>query len=103
MSQTLITNPTSAVPRSKYVHVRSLLAVACAAILALSTAVVLLATNGNFTAARVTGATAITRPATADVGARLDHSGRREAATVSVLSEPGARLDHRGLRASIER
>ena len=102
MSQTLITNPTAVVPRTKYVHVRSLLAVACTAILGLTIAVVLLATNRNMTA-RVTAASPITHAAMADDGARLDHSGRREAALLSVLAEPGARLDHRGLRASSER
>jgi hypothetical protein len=100
MSQTLITPQAAVVPRPKYVHVRSLLAIACIAILGLTIAVVLLATNRTLTAARVTGASAITRAATADVGARLDHSGRREAALLSVLAEPGARLEHRGLHAS---
>lgn len=102
MSQTLITPQPAVVPRPKYVHVRSLLTVACIAILGLTIAVVLLATNRNVTAARVTRASAITRAQMADPGARLDHSGRREAALVSVLAEPGARLDHRGLRASSE-
>jgi hypothetical protein len=102
MSQTL-TNPQPAVvPRPKYVHVRSLLAVACIAILGLTIAVVLLATNRNVTASSVIGAKAITRAQMADLGARLDHSGRSEAAHFSALAEPGARLDHRGLNASYQ-
>ena len=102
MSQTLITPQTAVVPRPKYVHVRSLLTVACIAILGLTIAVVLLATNRNITPARITTTSAITRAETADTGARLDHSGRREAALLSVLAEPGARLDHRGLQAPSE-
>jgi hypothetical protein len=100
MSQTLINTHTAGVPRPKYVQIRSLLAVACIAILGLTIAVVLLATNQTVTISGITGAGAITRAETAEAGARLDHSGRREAALVSVLAEPGARLDHRGLRVS---
>ena len=101
MRQTL-TNPQrpAIVPRPRNMNVRSLLAVACIAILGLTIAMVLLAANRNLTAARVTGANAITRAQLADAGARLDHSGRREAALFSVLAEPGARLDHRGLKAT---
>ena len=102
MNQTLITPQPAVVPRPKYVHVRSLLTIACIAILGLTIAVVLLATNRNDTAARVTSASAITRPQTTDLGARLDHSGRTQAALLSVLAEPGARLDHRGLTATSE-
>jgi hypothetical protein len=100
MSHTPVTPKAAVAPRPKSVHVRSLLVAACIAIIGLTTTVVLLATNRTPTAARVTGASAITRAATADLGARLDHSGRREAALLSVLAEPGARLDHRGVHAS---
>jgi hypothetical protein len=103
MSQTLITPQLADVPRPKYERVRSLLAVACIAILALTIAVVLLATNRGVTVDGVTSARTITPAATSDAGARLDHSGRREAWLVSVLAEPGARLDHRGVRASSQR
>ena len=103
MSQTLVTPQPTVVPRPKYVRVRALLAVACIAILGLTTTVVLLATNRTLTAASVTGTSAITRVANEELGARLDHSGRREAWLVSVLAEPGARLDHRGVRASSQR
>jgi len=100
MSKTLITTQPAVVPRSRNVHVRSLLAVACIAILGLTIAVVLLATNPNGTTARDTGASPITAAETADTGARLDHRGLRDAAWLSGLAETGARLDHRGLRAS---
>jgi hypothetical protein len=98
MSQTLVTPNAAVASRPKYPHVRSLLVLACIAIIGLTTAVVLVATNRAPTAPRVTGATAITPAPTADLGARLDHSGRREAALSSVLAEPGARLDHSGRR-----
>jgi hypothetical protein len=102
MSQTLNTPQLADVPRLKYVRVRSLLAVACTAVLGLTIAVVLLATSRTVTATGVTSARTIT-PAGSEAGARLDHSGRREAWLVSVLAEPGARLDHRGVRVATQR
>ena len=100
MSQISVTSEPAVVRRSQYVHVRSLLTVACIAIIALSIAVALLATTSSGTSVR--GARAIMRSsaATADTGARLDHRGLHDAAYLSALSETGARLDHRGLRAS---
>ena len=65
MTQAL-TNPQPAVvPRPRYVHLRSLLAVACIAILGLTITVVLLATNRNITAPRGTGASLTTSVETA--------------------------------------
>jgi hypothetical protein len=98
MSQTLPTTQPAAVARSKYVHVRSLLAVTCTAILGLAIAVVLLATSRNVTTARVAPASATTAAQTADTGARLDHRGLKDAALIPAPADTGARLDHRGLK-----
>jgi hypothetical protein len=103
MSQMHITPQLADVPRSKYVRLRSLLAVACIAILGLTIAVALLATNRNVAAPGVASASVIAPTTGSDAGARFDHSGRREAWLLSVLAEPGARLDHRGVRASSQR
>jgi hypothetical protein len=81
------------------VHARSLLALACIAIVGLSTAVVLLATRSSVTPVGVTKAGVSSSAATtADAGARLDHRGLHDAAYLSGLAETGARLDHRGVR-----
>lgn len=103
MTETHITPQPAVVPRPTYVRVRSLLAVACIAILALATATVLLATNRTDTTAGNTSTRAITHSVGSDAGARLDHRGRREAWLSSVLAEPGARLDHRGVTAASHR
>lgn len=100
MSQPLATTQPAVVPRSQYARVRSLLAGACIAILGLSVAIVLLASNRNVAAPRVAGASPTASVETAESGARLDHRGLRDAAWLSALAENGARLDHRGLRAS---
>lgn len=89
------------VRRSRYLQVRSLLVIACIAVIGLSIAVGLLATSDTVT---VTGGTlartAVSSAQTADTGARLDHRGLHDAAYLSGLAEVGARLDHRGVRAS---
>ena len=98
MSQTHVGSQPALVLRSQYEHVRSLLALACIAMIGLSVAVVLLATNRSVTLVRVAPASVSASAATADAGARLDHRGLHDAAYLSSLAETGARLDHRGLR-----
>ena len=96
MSKTLITTHPTLVSRAKDLRIRSLAAVACIALLGITTALWLLATHPNVTTARDTGASPITAAQTADTGARLDHRGLKDAAWLSGLAEAGARLDHRG-------
>jgi hypothetical protein len=103
MSHTFVTPQPVDVPRPKHVRVRSLLAVACIAILGLTIALVLLATSQTVSSAGVTSSSMITPAAASEAGARLDHSGRKEAWLLSVMAEPGSRLDHRGVRASSQR
>jgi hypothetical protein len=99
MNQTLTKPQPTIVPHPMILRVRSLLAVACIAILGLTIAVVLLATNQNDTSARPTSASGISRAQTADAGARLDHSGRRQAALLKGSAERRARLDPIGRKA----
>ena len=100
MTHTLATSQSSVVPRSQYEHVRSLLALACIAVIGLSIAVALLASSSSVTRARVTRASVNISAATTDAGARLDHRGLHDPAYLSALAEPGARLDHRGQKTS---
>jgi hypothetical protein len=96
VSQIGVSQP-AVVLRPPSAHGRSLLALACIAIIGLSIAVVLLATSGRVAPVGVTQAGANSSAATADAGARLDHRGLHDAAYLSGLAETGARLDHRGL------
>jgi hypothetical protein len=96
MSQVGVSQP-SVVLRPPSAHGRSLLALACIAIIGLSIAVVLLATSRSVAPVGVTQAGVSSSAAAADAGARLDHRGLHDAAYLSGLAETGARLDHRGL------
>ncbi len=83
--------------RSRYVQLRTLLAIATTAIAGLTAALVLVATtNSNLGTPTVAAAakplTSRVSPA-AELGAKLDHSGRRDSLASAEL---GARLDHSG-------
>jgi cytoskeletal protein RodZ len=87
MSNNLPSQHPAVVLRSNYQHLRALLAIAIAVILALTIAVVVLATRNTTTispAAHRT-ATATSSTASAETGAKLDHSGRN--ATVTHTSD----------------
>jgi hypothetical protein len=89
------------VPRSRYVRMRALLAVACIVITGLTILVVALATTATVQPTReVQAANASTLAQTADTGERLDHRGLHDGPYVLSALELGARLDHRGVRAS---
>jgi hypothetical protein len=76
-------------------RLRSLLALACAAIISTSITLALLATSGN--GGRGVPSATLRGPAATETGARLDHRGLHDSAYLSGLAETGARLDHRGL------
>jgi hypothetical protein len=100
MSQTLVPERPDAVARSGYLQLRSLLALACTAIIGLSIAVGVLTTSGRSSRSTSVQVSAADRAnQSTDTGARLDHLGRRDAAYLSGLAETGARLDHRGIKA----
>jgi hypothetical protein len=98
MSQTVALIAPEDVPRSRYVRLRSLLVIACIAIVGLSIAVRVLASSNSVTQRAINSATAgNTSAQTADTGARLDHRGLHDAGyLLGVAAEVGARLDHRG-------
>lgn len=101
MGQTLDPRHADVAARSRYNQLRPLLTLACLAIIGLSIAVGLLANSGSVARLAVTPANAGSAPAqTADSGARLDHRGLHDAASLSALADLGARLDHRGVRGS---
>jgi hypothetical protein len=77
MSYTVPSQHPAVVLRSSYQHLRALLAIAIAIIFGLTIAVVVLATSGNHTTlATPTTASATVANPSAEIGARLDHSGR---------------------------
>ena len=98
MSQTVVPRDPDVVLRSRYAQLRSLLVLACIAIVGLSIVVGLQASSDKVTRPAIPSASAAN--ASADTGARLDHRGLHDAGYLLGLSDVGARLDHRGLRDS---
>jgi hypothetical protein len=103
MSQTLVPRQPDVVARSRHIQLRSLIALACIAIIGLSIAVGVLTNVGNASrpaAVRVRAANAAVQ--TTDTGARLDHRGLHDTTYLLGLADIGAHLDHRGIRTSLK-
>jgi hypothetical protein len=82
-------------------QLRSLLALACVAIIGLSIAIGLVAGSDRVGRPAITPVSARNASAqTADTGARLDHRGLHDAASLLGTADVGARLDHQGARGS---
>jgi hypothetical protein len=87
--------------RSRYMHVRALLAIAITAIVGLTVALVIVATSTNSQSTANSVASVNPLPIRFDhsreLGAKLDHSGRRQQRLDHLGSaELGAKLDHSG-------
>ena len=83
MSNTVQAQHPAVVLRSNYQHLRALLAIAAIAIVGLTVAVVVLATNNATTISPAAHRTApaTSAPASAQAGAKLDHRGLNSTAT----------------------
>jgi hypothetical protein len=90
MSNAISAQHPAVVLRSSYEHLRALLAIAAIVLVGLTVAVVVLAFNTSTTtsAIRAVGVTPVAVRATpsAEAGARLNHSGRREPSLPQGLS-----------------
>jgi len=91
MSETGVLQSPGMVARSRYVHVRALLAAAIVAIAGLTVAVVLLASSqgGGGSVVSVSAGSSVFQR-----GAKLDHRGLDTSQSSS--AQTGAHLDHRG-------
>jgi hypothetical protein len=91
MSHTVPTQHPAVVLRPTYQHLRALLAIAAAAILGLTVAVVVLATNSHHgTLASPTSQSATHASPLTETGAKLDHSGRNLTAADRLATYPDA-------------
>jgi hypothetical protein len=99
MSEAVSLQGQTVVARSRYVHLRSLLGVAVVAIVGLTIAVVLLASNQGSTTTVVVpaaGGLGTSQSSSAQIGATLNHRGLDT--SQASAAQVGARLDHRGLQ-----
>ena len=91
MSHTVPSQHPAVVLRAHYRHLRALLAIAVAVILGLTVAVVVLATSSNdLTLASNTTRSATQANPSAEIGAKLDHSGRNATVTDVLAGYPDA-------------